>query len=118
MNTVSFQAEKGTLMTMHAAKGLEFSVVFIVGCEDGFIPFFKEKEIPNTEEGRRLFYVAMTRAKKQLYLSWARQRYRFGEKTLRNRSPFVLDIEQTLLCRQTPFSKKKNKKNQTQLKLF
>ncbi|RLC31038.1 MAG: DNA helicase, partial [Deltaproteobacteria bacterium] len=56
------KAEKVSLMTMHAAKGLEFPVVFIAGCENGFIPFEKNGEPNDIEEERRLFYVAMTRA--------------------------------------------------------
>ena len=118
LDTISFRAEKVTLMTMHAAKGLEFPVVFIVGCEDGFIPFFREKENPNTDEERRLFYVAMTRAKTKLFFSWARQRQVFGERRLRYISPFVSEIENRLLHHQSPLSGNTIKKMQTQLKLF
>lgn len=117
VDTVSFKAEKVTLMTMHASKGLEFPIIFVIGCEDGFIPFYKEEQ-PNLDEERRLFYVAMTRAKRELFLSWARRRYRFGEELSRDPSPFMSDIEKTLLLLQTPQKEKKLKKHQTQLKLF
>jgi len=64
----SSRAEKVSLMTMHTAKGLEFPVVFIAGCEDGFIPMKKYgDEEPDIDEERRLFYVAMTRAREKLY---------------------------------------------------
>ncbi len=67
-----------TLMTLHAAKGLEFPVVIITGLEDGLFPLSRsltsEEEL---EEERRLFYVGMTRAKERLYLSWAIHRHRF-----------------------------------------
>jgi superfamily I DNA/RNA helicase len=69
------QAEKVSLMTMHAAKGLEFPVVFITGCEENLIPFKRRNsEQANIEEERRLFYVAMTRAKDRLYLTRAKKR--------------------------------------------
>ena len=57
------------LTTMHSAKGLEFEVVFVIGCIDGIIPHEKSKSTLHIEEERRLFYVALTRAKKILYIS-------------------------------------------------
>jgi superfamily I DNA/RNA helicase len=114
------QAEKVSLMTMHAAKGLEFPVVFIIGCENGYSPH--EKALggaSNMEEERRLFYVAMTRAKEELYFLWADKRKIFGKTIHREVSPFVLDIEETLLSRITPQKKEKTRKEQyKQLDLF
>jgi DNA helicase-2/ATP-dependent DNA helicase PcrA len=68
-----------SLLTMHNAKGLEFPVVFIAGMEEGLFPHSRSLDSPSAmEEERRLCYVAMTRAEKKLYLSWARYRRRFG----------------------------------------
>ena len=74
-------AEQGvTLMTMHTAKGLEWPVVVVAGLEDGLFPLARSLENAEAlEEERRLFYVALTRAKDKLYLSWARTRRRGGE---------------------------------------
>ncbi|MEW5702065.1 MAG: UvrD-helicase domain-containing protein [Candidatus Zixiibacteriota bacterium] len=73
------RAEAVTLMTLHAAKGLEFPAVFITGLEEGLFPLLRSMEKPETlEEERRLFYVGATRAKEQLYLSYARTRRRLG----------------------------------------
>jgi uncharacterized protein (TIGR00375 family) len=117
----SQKAEKVSLMTMHAAKGLEFPVVFITGCEEGFIPFKRpnNRQI-DVEEERRLFYVAMTRAKERLYLSRAKKRRIYGKFEDRILSPFVADIENRLKKDESPRSKKKKKKGpeQHQLQLF
>lgn len=83
-----------TLMTAHAAKGLEFSVVFIAGLEEGLFPLYTavvdRKEL---EEERRLFYVGMTRAKQKLYLSYARLRFRFGSASYQTPSRFIDEID-------------------------
>jgi DNA helicase-2/ATP-dependent DNA helicase PcrA len=72
--------EKITMMTIHSAKGLEYETVFIVGLEEGLFPLQRTMVDPmELEEERRLFYVASTRARKQLYLSSATVRFRFGE---------------------------------------
>lgn len=93
---IDMRAERVSLMTLHASKGLEFPVVFIVGCEDGLIPLLLPGYRSDRDEERRLFYVGMTRAKEQLFLLWARTRTLFG-KTLRNpMSPFLADIEEAL----------------------
>ncbi|MDO9263849.1 MAG: 3'-5' exonuclease, partial [Desulfosalsimonadaceae bacterium] len=94
------KSQKVALMTLHAAKGLEFPVVFITGVENGYIPFIREKAGDwDLEEERRLFYVAVTRAKDQLYLAWAKNRLIFGQKQPRQLSPFVADIPNPLLER-------------------
>jgi superfamily I DNA/RNA helicase len=117
----SKKAEKVSLMTMHAAKGLEFPVVFISGCEEGFIPLKRpnSRQI-DVEEERRLFYVAMTRAKDRLYLSRAKKRRIYGKFEDRLLSPFVADIETRLKKDESPRSKRKKKKGseQHQLQLF
>ena len=70
------RADRVSLLTLHAAKGLEFPVVFIVGLEDGLLPLhWSEPDEAAMAEERRLFYVGMTRAKDRLILSRARQRF-------------------------------------------
>ncbi|PIZ50253.1 ATP-dependent DNA helicase PcrA, partial [Candidatus Woesebacteria bacterium CG_4_10_14_0_2_um_filter_39_14] len=82
-----------TLMTVHAAKGTEFPVVFIVGLEEGLFPHARAiMEKDEVEEERRLCYVAMTRAKEKLYLSYAHRRFYFGEKSANQASRFLNDI--------------------------
>ncbi|MFQ6003518.1 MAG: 3'-5' exonuclease, partial [Candidatus Zixiibacteriota bacterium] len=86
-----------TLMTLHAAKGLEFPVVFIAGLEEGLFPLSRSLENPSElEEERRLFYVGITRAKERLFLSHARHRRRFGEMT-NLRSRFLDEIPEKFL---------------------
>ena len=109
------KAEKVSLMTIHAAKGLEFPVVFIAGCEDKYIPLHTSK---NIDEERRLFYVAMTRAKERLFLSMATQREIFGLPEARCISPFVKNIENELKEQVRPDKPKVLKKKQIQLELF
>ena len=67
-----------TLMTLHNAKGLEYDTVFVVGCEDGAFPHMRALEEGGEEEERRLCYVAITRARRRLYMTWARERRLFG----------------------------------------
>jgi len=84
---------KVLLMTVHASKGLEFPIVYVVGLEDGVFPH--ERSMGNSfemEEERRLMYVAMTRAKKQLILSYAGLRQRNGQYKVSSKSTFVKDI--------------------------
>jgi DNA helicase-2/ATP-dependent DNA helicase PcrA len=83
IDTWDDRANAVTLMTLHAAKGLEFPVVFITGLEEGLFPLSRTFTDPKElEEERRLLYVGATRAKEKLYLCWARQRRRFGENSM------------------------------------
>lgn len=80
-------------MTIHASKGLEFDHVFITGLEQGLFPSQRDDEKKeDTEEERRLMYVALTRARKNLYLSHARTRRVYGDQELRTPSEFLMDI--------------------------
>lgn len=82
-----------TLMTLHAAKGLEYPVVFMVGMEDGLFPSTRSSlELAAAEEERRLCYVGMTRAQEKLVLSYARRRMLRGETHYNLPSPFVQDV--------------------------
>lgn len=80
------------LMTVHAAKGLEFDYVFIVGLEEGLFPHERMDEHADDEEERRLFYVALTRARKQVFLSHAIVRTIYGSQTIQTQSQFIADI--------------------------
>lgn len=83
-----------TLMTVHASKGLEFPAVFIVGLEENLFPMgARNGEDPNIEEERRLFYVAITRAQKQLFFSHSKMRYKFGEEQRQIRSRFLDEVD-------------------------
>jgi len=85
--------ERVTLMTVHAAKGLEFPVVFIVGLEENLFPSQFAVKPQEVEEERRLLYVAVTRAMEQCHLSFARQRFRNGSFTFNSPSRFLNDID-------------------------
>ena len=88
------EQDQVTLMTLHASKGLEFPVVFIAGLEEGLFPLeMAAKEKSDLEEERRLFYVGATRAEQFLYLSWARSRYRYGNRETKTRSRFLDEID-------------------------
>ncbi len=115
------EIERVSLMTMHAAKGLEFPVVFIAGCEEKLIPHRKpDSEENDIQEERRLFYVAMTRAMERLYLTHAKKRRVHGRRFDRNQSQFVDDIEMRLKIDESPRLKKKKSDRQhpVQLSLF
>jgi superfamily I DNA/RNA helicase len=89
--------DKVNLMTIHSAKGLEFSACFLVGLEDHIIPHEKSQLEAGLEEERRLMYVAMTRAKKYLTLSMARKRKKMGKEIVTNPSRFLFEIPKELL---------------------
>src|SRR3990167_2072507 len=91
-------ADAVTLMTAHAAKGLEFPVVFIIGMEEGLFPHNRSLLDTNElEEERRLAYVGITRAKEQLYLTYATQRLYFGQRSEGVPSRFIIEIPQELV---------------------
>ena len=82
-----------SLMTMHAAKGLEFPVVFLVGLEEGLFPSSRaDNSLEELEEERRLAYVGMTRAMQQLFLTFAGSRYSFGGRNYNAPSRFLLEL--------------------------
>jgi len=86
------------LMTLHAAKGLEFSIVFICGMEEGLFPHHFSKDDPTAlEEERRLCYVGITRAMRKLLITYAEQRRLFGREELRKKSRFIAEIPHNLL---------------------
>lgn len=91
-------ANKVTMMTVHAAKGLEFKNVFIVGLEEDLFPSAMSKDNPRAiEEERRLFYVAITRAEENCILMYAKSRYRNGQSTMCSPSRFLRDIDKQYL---------------------
>jgi DNA helicase-2/ATP-dependent DNA helicase PcrA len=85
-----------TLMTLHNAKGLEYETVFVVGCEDGSFPHMKALEEGGEEEERRLCYVAITRARSRLYMTWTRERTLFGRSERNLPSRFVDELPEEL----------------------
>jgi DNA helicase-2/ATP-dependent DNA helicase PcrA len=87
-----------TLMTMHAAKGLEFKMVFIVGMEEGVFPHAQALfDCGDIEEERRLCYVGVTRAKEHLYLTYAKQRVIFGQRNTATPSRFIFELPSEVL---------------------
>ncbi|KKT63518.1 MAG: PcrA [Candidatus Giovannonibacteria bacterium GW2011_GWC2_44_9] len=89
--------DRVSLMTMHTAKGLEFDAVFVVGLEEGLFPHTLSFEPEDLEEERRLYYVAITRAKTRLYLTTAGCRTLFGERAINMPSRFLKEIPSHLL---------------------
>lgn len=108
------RAEAVTLMTIHAAKGLEFSVVFVAGCEDGIIPYVPEDEgtsrAADLEEERRLLYVAMTRASNELFLTRSSKRSLFGKHGDRKASRFLLGLDPSLCDYGNPLTARRTRK--------
>jgi superfamily I DNA/RNA helicase len=103
---LEYNVEKVSLMSLHAAKGLEFPIVFIIGCEDRLLPLDIMVLKPDThscsgmksdpQEERRLFYVGMTRAKEYLCLTHARHRQLFGQALMQDPSPYLAYIAEEL----------------------
>jgi DNA helicase-2/ATP-dependent DNA helicase PcrA len=96
-DSIEEEQELVTLMTVHNAKGLEYDTVFVVGCEEGSFPHMRALEEGGEEEERRLCYVAITRARQRLYMTWARERRLFGraEHNLPSRFVDELPVELT-----------------------
>jgi DNA helicase II / ATP-dependent DNA helicase PcrA len=102
------EADRVSILTLHASKGLEFPVVFIPGCEEDIIPLRLKNKDFNVDEERRLLYVGMTRAQNHLFLSHANQRLIFGQKRQQKPSLFTSAISETCLTRLAfNYSKKK-----------
>lgn len=103
-----------TLMTVHASKGLEFPVVFIVGLEENLFPMgARDGEEANIEEERRLFYVAITRAQKNLFFSFSKMRFKYGEEQRQARSRFLDEVDSGVVRTETgaTISQKKSEFN-------
>jgi ATP-dependent DNA helicase UvrD/PcrA len=95
-DALAAESELVTLMTLHNAKGLEYDTVFIVGCEEGAFPHMRALEEGGEEEERRLCYVGITRARKRLYMTWARERRLFGRAEHNLPSRFVDELPHEL----------------------
>ncbi|MCB2193369.1 MAG: UvrD-helicase domain-containing protein [Deltaproteobacteria bacterium] len=105
---LDFKAQRVSLLTMHAAKGLEFAAVFVVGVEEGLLPYQPPNGEPSEmSEERRLLYVAMTRARQSLFLSRAKARNLFGVGGPRAASPLVGDIPTGALQRERVVSRRR-----------
>ena len=117
------RADQVSLLTLHAAKGLEFPVVFVVGCEDGLLPLRWPGTSPEgidaeqVCEERRLLFVGMTRAGQHLYLSHAAERVRHGSARKTSRSPFLSDLD-AAVCEQIGDAVARPKPRDTQLRLL
>ncbi|MCW5556270.1 MAG: UvrD-helicase domain-containing protein [Verrucomicrobiae bacterium] len=112
------RADRVSLLTLHASKGLEFPIVFLAGCEDGLLPLrFGADDDADLAEERRLFFVGMTRARERLFLTHARRRFWRGQMREQRISPLITSIQRELLERsQAPAFKPKPK--DAQLDLF
>ncbi len=113
------RAEAITLLTLHGAKGLEFDVVFLAGCEDGLLPLrfggTAPLEAAEVAEERRLLFVGMTRARNRLVLSCATRRTRHGREQRAGRSPFLTAVEPGLLGPDGPLRARKPRERQLRL---
>ena len=114
------RADRISLLTLHAAKGLEFPVVFVVGCEHGLLPLTWSKATRAVlDEERRLFYVGVTRARTKLYLCRAKKRLWRGKLRELPPSPYLTDIEEHLLeRRRVQLPERQVKNDDSQLNLF
>ncbi|QVQ50391.1 UvrD-helicase domain-containing protein [Spiractinospora alimapuensis] len=116
VDALDARADAISLLTLHAAKGLEFPVVFVVGCEDGLLPLRwpgTEPDEASIAEERRLCFVGMTRAQDHLYLTHARRRSRMGRVEERRVSPFLDDLGDRV--RRTTLSKPRSADRQLRL---
>jgi DNA helicase-2/ATP-dependent DNA helicase PcrA len=117
IDTLDKRGDRVSLLTLHSSKGLEFKCIFIIGLEDGIIPFYRAQKLCELEEEKRLLYVGMTRAEQRLFLTRSIRREWIGTYKNLNPSPFLEKIENELLM----FSKFKmvqKKKLYSQLDLF
>ena len=118
MDTWDPRADRISLLTLHAAKGLEFPVVFIAGCEDGLLPLRwsrREAGTVDDPEERRLFFVGLTRAQDRLFVSHAARRYRHGSEREMSPSPFLDAIDPGLLERRGDDTPRRPKDRQLRL---
>lgn len=97
-------ADSVSLMTVHTAKGLEFDTVYVIGVEEGLFPHKMAEEENGTEEERRLLYVAITRARKNLSMTWCRERTVFGESAKTGPSKFIIEDIPADMVRKADFS--------------
>ncbi|MBQ9925821.1 MAG: ATP-binding domain-containing protein, partial [Clostridia bacterium] len=103
VDTFDEEADAVTMMTMHSAKGLEFDTVFICGAEEGIFPSYRSMDSEEElEEERRICYVAMTRAKKKLFITSAKRRLLYGQTSFGKLSRFVEEIDPQYLQRHMP----------------
>jgi DNA helicase II / ATP-dependent DNA helicase PcrA len=112
------RADRVTLLTLHASKGLEFPIVFLVGCEDGLLPLRRPGVGLSPEEEaeeRRLFFVGMTRAQDRLYISHTRRRFRHGAERDMAPTPFLSAIDPGLLERRGSDAPRRPKDRQLRL---
>ena len=121
MDQVRAKAEKVQIMSMHAAKGLEFEAVFLPALEDGIVPFAgadfllgKKASVQgaDTDEEKRLFYVALTRAKSQAFLSHAARRMLYGKELRLRPSRFLALLPEDKLSRSRLVGKKTRQEKQ------
>jgi DNA helicase-2/ATP-dependent DNA helicase PcrA len=112
------RADAVALLTMHMAKGLEFKVVFIAGVEEEIIPYTLKKDNVDIEEERRLFYVGMTRAREELFLLYARNRFLYGQRLRQMPSPFLREIPEGLIQERVIPDRMIRQKKDNQIGLF
>jgi DNA helicase-2/ATP-dependent DNA helicase PcrA len=119
-DTLDPRADRVSLLTLHAAKGLEFAAVFILGCEEGLLPLrFGDASAEDVDEERRLFYVGMTRAKERLFLCRAKKRLWRGKLREMQPSRFLQPIQERLIERSlTRTAARRRKEASEQLTLF
>jgi DNA helicase-2/ATP-dependent DNA helicase PcrA len=111
------RSQKVAVMTMHAAKGREFEIVFVAGVEQGLLPLEREGLLTDAAEERRLLYVAMTRARRMLVLSHVARRTLWGRRLPGKPSPFIEDLPETCVKRPKPSMPKRSPPS-NQMRLF
>ena len=111
------KSDQVQLMTLHASKGLEFPFVFLIGMEEGLLPHQTSMDEGNVEEERRLAYVGITRAQRELIFTYARERRQFGEISRTEASRFLHELPQDDLSwelsqtKKSQETKRANRKN-------